>query len=175
LTIRLGDITGGQVRLAVLTTQSHQLGVKEHTVSQGDVVRIDLKDERYVLVVEKLVNFLIGDDYAVLKVVPLRQWEHQRIERLLEAVESAEITFIRHGQEYSGKEAAEHMRLKLRLADPPVTTLDEFIDNVASRSSLHNEPYFVKLSNGTTEDAAVWLRHQPVGKGVEIPDPDKGE
>jgi hypothetical protein len=170
LCVRLGDITMGQVMIHVQTMDYRTLTATV-SVKERQAVAFSLKDESYVVVVKELVNLLIGQDYAVLAVLPAQEWEQDRIERLLSLVEESDVVFIRHGQEYSGRKAADHLRDKARRIDPPIRTLDEFIDKVASRSWLHHEPYQVKAPDGTIEDAGAWLRRQDIGQLPAAPPP----
>ena len=88
---------------------------------------------------------------------PSEESQREEIERLLAHIESADVTFIRSGREYTAEEAAEHLRQKLAVAGDRVQTLEQFIEHIASRSSLTGEPYQVKLPDGTTLEAREWL------------------
>ncbi len=81
----------------------------------------------------------------------------ERIERLLRALEQSDAVFIRNGSEYSGKEAAEHLRMKLERAGGRVTTAAEFIEQLASGSSLSGKPYHVRTKDGKIVEAKEWF------------------
>jgi hypothetical protein len=67
--------------------------------------------------------------------------ESQKIERLIAAVESAkEAVFIRNGTEYSAQDAAGHLRRKLDAAKGKITTASQFIEHIASKSSMRGNP-----------------------------------
>ena len=62
--------------------------------------------------------------------------EKKKIEFLISSVENLKrAKFIRNGSEYDGKEAAEHLRMKLQNA-LVVETADDFIRLCASKSSI---------------------------------------
>jgi hypothetical protein len=86
--------------------------------------------------------------------------EEEKIERLLAFVGQSGVVFIRNGSEYDGAAAAVHLREKLRASGLQRPTLDEFIEKIASRSSLTDRPYQVRLPNGETVDAGPWFRLQ---------------
>jgi hypothetical protein len=86
--------------------------------------------------------------------------EEEKIERLLKTIEQSGVVFIRSGTEYDGAKAAAHLRDKLRASGLVRPTLDDFIEKIASRSSLTGQPYRVRLPDGRTVDAGPWLRMQ---------------
>lgn len=86
--------------------------------------------------------------------------EADKIERLLAALEASDATFIRNGAEHSGKQAAEHLRLKLRHAGSRVETASDFIEHLASKSSLSGKPYQVRTGDGKVVDARAWFEER---------------
>jgi len=84
--------------------------------------------------------------------------EQSRIERLIRFVESQkDMKFIRNGTEYSCAEAAKFMRGKLESMGGDVTTAREFIERIATKSSMSGEPYHVKFADGRLVPAAQFL------------------
>jgi len=82
----------------------------------------------------------------------------QEIEALIQRVAAAKgVTFIRNGSEYTAADAATHLRRKLRAADGKITTPEQFIDALGSRSSVSGRPYRVRLADGREMDSATWL------------------
>jgi predicted aspartyl protease len=86
--------------------------------------------------------------------------EPEKIERLLTALESSDAVFIRNGTEHSGKDAAEHLRGKLKQAGGKITTAAEFIEQLASKSSLSGKPYQVRTPDGKVVEARAWFEAQ---------------
>jgi hypothetical protein len=90
--------------------------------------------------------------------------EEQKIEALILAVEKLDGTFIRNGEEHSSGEAAAHLRLKVSNAKKSIFsfgkewTAEEFIDKLATKSSLSGIAYEIKLKNGKRYLSADWLR-----------------
>jgi hypothetical protein len=87
--------------------------------------------------------------------------ERDKIEAALARMDKSDLVFIRNGSEYTGKAAADHMRAKLKQAGDSVKTFDEFVDKVASKSSMSGKPYLVKFKDGSTTELAKWLREKP--------------
>jgi hypothetical protein len=81
------------------------------------------------------------------------------IEALIEQVAQAQdIVFIRNGSAHSAAEAAAHLRRKLAAADGRITTAEQFIDVLGTRSSMTGKAYRVRLADGREIDSATWLR-----------------
>jgi hypothetical protein len=86
--------------------------------------------------------------------------ESQKICALLNAIERANLIFIRNGVEYSAKEARGHLERKLSRAGSRVRTAEQFIQHIASRSYMTGTPYYVKYPDGSTIEVSVWLRRK---------------
>jgi hypothetical protein len=69
LQVHIGDITQGQTLLTLSAADGEQI-VPRESVRQGDCVVFSLGDREYELEVSRLVNLLIGDDYAEFVVRP---------------------------------------------------------------------------------------------------------
>ncbi|MFC5272070.1 DUF5329 family protein [Adhaeribacter terreus] len=77
--------------------------------------------------------------------------EEEKINRLIKYVAGLQgATFIRNGDEYPAKAAAEHLQMKRRKAGNRVKTAREFIDGLASESYLSGEAYQIRLKDGKT-------------------------
>ncbi|MBX7246761.1 MAG: DUF5329 domain-containing protein [Candidatus Sumerlaeaceae bacterium] len=83
--------------------------------------------------------------------------EKASIGHLVAFMERSDVTFIRNGQEYDGKAAAEHMKLKLGQAGNRIKTARDFIENIASKSSMSGKEYSIKRTDGTQVSARDWL------------------
>lgn len=158
LRVAIGDITDAQTLLTVAGADGRSF-VASQSVRTGAAIEFDLGEERYVLVVKRLRNLLIGDDYADFALVPAARFRADRVEDLLQKIAASAVTFVREGKDYTGAEAAEHLRQKLA-ARGGVTTLEDFIVEIASRSSTSGNPYEIRGVDGTTQPAQTWLRQQ---------------
>src|SRR6266487_2444956 len=74
--------------------------------------------------------------------------EEQKITHLISYVRSLDATFIRNGSGYNPSQAADHLQVKRSYAGSKITTAEDFIGKLASRSSLTGKPYLVRFKNG---------------------------
>ena len=75
--------------------------------------------------------------------------EDQKIEHLISYIRGLEgATFIRNGSEYTAKAAAEHLELKRKNAGSRIKTARQFIDNLASESSMSGKKYQIRMKDG---------------------------
>jgi len=107
------------------------------------------------------------------------------IDALILRVEHAQgVVFIRNGSEHSPVEAAAHLRRKLAAANGRITTAEQFIDKLGTRSSMTGIAYRVRLADGREIDSATWLRQllrevraervrspRPAASAVPVPGP----
>ena len=85
--------------------------------------------------------------------------EEQKIDALVHSIEVLPgAQFIRNGNAYDGKAAAEHLRPKRAYAGDRIKTAGDFITYCASRSSASGKAYQIRFANGETVDAEVFLR-----------------
>lgn len=90
--------------------------------------------------------------------------EKKKIEFLISSVGNLYgAKFIRNGSEHDGKEAMEHLRMKLRIAGGRVQTADDFIELCASKSFMTGKPYMIKYSDGTIIKLEGYLREKLKG------------
>ena len=84
--------------------------------------------------------------------------EQARIDKLIRFVEShKDMIFIRNGTEYTSEDAGKFLRGKLESMGSDVHTAREFIDRIATKSSMSGEPYRVKFADGKTMLASQFL------------------
>jgi hypothetical protein len=86
--------------------------------------------------------------------------ETQKIEFLLNELDkpNSNLKFVRNGVEYSGKEAKMHMQKKLDYAGNKIKTVDDFINEIATKSYLTGNLYYIQFPDGTKMESAKWLR-----------------
>jgi len=84
---------------------------------------------------------------GIIQIKPLT--EKQKIDALINYVaQLKDAKFIRNGSEHTCKEAANHLKMKLKNAGDDIQTAKQFIQELASKSSLSGKPYEILLSNG---------------------------
>lgn len=99
--------------------------------------------------------------FSLLLTVPamaLTPQEEIRVDKLLtELGKQSNISFIRNDTEYNAVDAESHLRLKLSKTKKRLKTTEQFIDNVASKSSISGSEYQVKISDQQTVTANQYL------------------
>jgi len=84
--------------------------------------------------------------------------ERARIERLIAFVAAQkDIQFVRNGTAYGAADAAKFLRGKFEKMGEHVGTAQQFIDQIASRSSTSGQPYLIRFTDGRTVPAAQFL------------------
>ena len=87
--------------------------------------------------------------------------EAQKIQALIASIEGLKgAVFIRNGSEHDAAQAAGHLRRKLDYAGKRITTAEQFIDKLATGSSMSGKPYKIRYADGRTVDSAVFFREQ---------------
>ena len=85
--------------------------------------------------------------------------ETQKIEFLIDAIaQLSSAGFVRNGVVYNAQEAADHLRLKLRISGTRVKSAEEFIRLCATGSSLTGKPYQIRFADGRVVSSADFLR-----------------
>ena len=79
------------------------------------------------------------------------------IVHLINFVRHSSCTFIRNGTEYKGSEAAAHIQDKYEYYKDEIKTVEDFIENAASKSAMSGKPYEVRC-DGKILLAADWIR-----------------
>jgi len=157
LGVSCDDVTMGQVLLQVTTADGTTV-VAQRSVIERDAVEFALTGARYVLVVDKLVNRLIGEDHVELTVRPAAGFRPDRIPLLLHAVAASPDRFVREGEEFDGAAAYQFLLARIAAPNGRNVTLDQFVDEIASKSSKTGEPYQVRRVDGTVVTMQQWLR-----------------
>jgi hypothetical protein len=84
--------------------------------------------------------------------------EDARIEHLISNVESLKgAVFIRNGTEYDTKAAGAHLRMKLGKGGDKVKTAEDFINGIASKSSVSGKPYQIRKPDGAVVDTKAYF------------------
>jgi hypothetical protein len=87
--------------------------------------------------------------------------ERARIERLLDAfAKRQDIKFIRNGKDYSAAQGADFLRGKFNWNVEKVSTAQDFIEQIGTRSNLSGDPYRVRLADGRVLACAEFLRQE---------------
>ncbi len=91
---------------------------------------------------------------------PARLSADQEITLLISVVENSDATFIRNGSRHDASAGADHLRLKLRRGAKYAKTAEDFIANLATKSSWSGKRYTVEFPDGSTRPLGEWLSDQ---------------
>ena len=81
----------------------------------------------------------------------------ETIAYLLDYVSKSDCTFIRNGESHTGVEASGHLNAKYNYFKSAIKSPEDFIQMVATKSTLTGKPYLVKTIDGTVISCADWL------------------
>lgn len=85
--------------------------------------------------------------------------EQLRIDRLIAVVgQRTDIRFVRNGKDYTSAQAADFLRGKLKWRIEKVSTVQDFIEQIGTRSTTSGDIYQVRLADGRTLPSADFLR-----------------
>lgn len=92
--------------------------------------------------------------------------ETQKIEALIKAVEQLkDAKFYRNGDLHDAAAAAKHLRMKWEKAGSRVKTAIDFIEKIASKSSMSGEPYKIVYANGKSVLARQFFYEKLISLG----------
>lgn len=157
----INDITKGQTQIII--KENEKVLVAE-SIMEMEPINFKFNHFSYTVTCKHMVNKLFGDDFANFEIVenyhPQKadKDETKEIQTLLKNIETSDILFIRNGEEHSPKEAADHLRSKWKQSGGKIKTKQAFIDQLATKSSMTGELYYVILEDGSKLQAAVWLK-----------------
>lgn len=161
LRLTIDDITADKVMTSLAMKDGASVLAGRH-MSHGDAAAFDYQGVAYRLKLKQLNNALIGEDFATFAIQPASiafMSEQDKIEHLIQHIAGLkEAVFLRNGKEHRAAEAADHLRKKLAAAKSEITSADDFVAKVATQSSLTDEPYTLRLSDGRLVTLADYLR-----------------
>ncbi len=96
------------------------------------------------------------------------------IEYLLSTIGSSNCTFIRNGTRHDAQDAEAHLRMKYRRGKRYAPTSDQFIDLLASKSSLSKKPYYIECESEERMAFGQWLMQRLNEYRASSDDDDEG-
>jgi hypothetical protein len=82
------------------------------------------------------------------------------INYLLNAIEKSGCRFVRNGTTYSAPEAKSHLANKYSKVKDKIKTAEQFIELIATKSSVSGEPYLIECTEGKPQKSAEWLKEK---------------
>ena len=81
----------------------------------------------------------------------------EEISYLLSTIGSSNCAFIRNGKRHNAQDAEAHLRGKYRRGKRYAPTSEKFIERLASKSSMSNEPYYIECEGEQRVPCGDWL------------------
>lgn len=79
------------------------------------------------------------------------------IDHLLTRVGSSDCVFVRNGKRHSAADAEDHLRMKYRRGKRYAATTEDFIERLASRSSMSKKLYQIDCPGEPLTPSGEWL------------------
>ncbi len=158
LRLHVGDITAGQAMVSVTDAKGHFIA-DARSLGEKDFIDIELANENHVLVLDHLVNRLVGNDHASFRIVDKKGFKPDEIAMFIRRIVDAKVLFVREGEEYNGHLAQRFLRARYLNHRGPKWTTEQFVE-AACKSSRTGEPYHVKLPDGKVVGAKEWFTAQ---------------
>lgn len=163
LSLTIDDITHGQVMVTLVRRkEANVLGPISLKLGESAPFRFENSD--YSIKVAQLDNQLIGDDEATFSITDATSHtisEDEKIQQLISKVESLTgAVFIRNGSEHTPREAADHLRRKLDSSNGRIRTAEDFIQQIATGSSISGEEYQIRFTDGRSVPSHEYLRDE---------------
>lgn len=83
--------------------------------------------------------------------------DEREVAYLIDFVAHSGAVFVRNGSEHNAQNAADHLAMKYQRAGRYAKTAEDFIDHLASKSSIKRKPYYIILADGTELTSHDWL------------------
>lgn len=107
-----------------------------------------------------MMTVILGLALVPAVCVALAEVAQTEINYLLEYVNSSGCEFYRNGTWYDAGSAQIHLRYKYNMlvVRNIIDTVEDFIDNAATKSSMSGQAYEVRCNGGNAEKVSQWLR-----------------
>jgi hypothetical protein len=81
----------------------------------------------------------------------------EELKQLFTLVEQSNCVFTRNGSDHDSADAADHLRLKSRRGKSYYSTVGQYIDRLATKSSWTGKPYSVQCPGEEPQSSNQWL------------------
>ncbi len=108
----------------------------------------------------RFVAVLVGTALSAIYLIAgetLANTMDDEIDYLLKEVARSGCTFIRNGKRHSARDASAHLKSKWRHNAHLIDSTEEFIEKIASKSSISGKPYRIRCRGQTEQTTGEWL------------------
>jgi hypothetical protein len=94
---------------------------------------------------------------VLLPVATLADTMDDEIDYLISSVGKSGCIFIRNGKRYAGKDAQAHLTSKRRRNAHLIDSTEDFIEKLASKSSMSGKVYLISCNGEEQQTAGEWF------------------
>lgn len=157
LWVEVDDVTAGQVLVKIVDRTTREDALPQRSMRFGDEATFPYAGGTRAVVVLRLANLLIGDDFVEFGFGEPGAMASEQIESVLRQVANATTTFVRSGAKSDGRATAERLRQQWR-ASGDVTTLAAFLTRCVGYEGGTVPVWKVQLPGGRLLPLVEWLR-----------------
>ena len=156
LWIEIGDVTAGQVLVKIVDRTTREDALPQRSMRFGDEAWFPLGGGTRAVVVLRLANLLIGEDFVEFAFGEPGAMANEQIESVLRRVANSKMTFVREGTEHDAVATAVWLRQQWSTAGD-VSTLAAFLTRFVGYEGGPVPVWLVRLPGGRLLPLVEWL------------------
>ena len=157
LWIEVDDVTAGQVLVKIVDRTTREDALPQCSMRVGDEARFPFAGGTRAVVVLRLANLLIGDDFVEFAFGEPGAMAGEQIESVLQQIAKSSLTFMCNGSKHDGRATAERLRQQWQ-ASAEITTLAAFLSRCVGDEGGSVPVWSVQLPGGSLLPMVDWLR-----------------
>ena len=107
--------------------------------------------KRHALVATIILSCVSHNTFAITPAADVE------VQKLLHFVGKSGCTFIRSGSNYTATQAQEHLTMKFSKARDKISSTEDFINEVASKSYMSGKAYQILCPQSAQQPTGAWL------------------
>jgi hypothetical protein len=156
LWIEVDDVTAGQVLVKIVDRMTREDALPQRSMRFGDEAWFPLGGGTRAVVVLRLANLLIGEDFVEFAFGEPGAMANEQIESVLRRVANSKMTFVREGTEHDAVATALWLRQQWLTAGD-VRTLAAFLARFVGSEGGPVPVWSVRLPGGRLLPLVEWL------------------
>lgn len=157
LWIEVGDVTAGQVLVKIVDRTTREDALPQRSMRFGDEAWFPFAGGTRSVVVLRLANLLIGEDFVEFAFGEPLAMANEQIESVLRRVANSTMTFVREGTQHDAVATAVWLRQQWLTAGD-VRTLAAFLTRFVGHEGGPVPVWSVRMPSGRLLPLVEWLR-----------------
>ena len=157
LWIEVGDVTAGQVLVKIVDRTTREDALPQRSMRFGDEAWFPFGGGTRAVVVLRLANLLIGEDFVEFAFGEPGAMANEQIESVLRRVANSTMTFVREGAQHDAVATAVWLRQQWLTAGD-VGTLAAFLTRFVGYEGGPVPVWSVRMPGGRLLPLVEWLR-----------------